>query len=359
LVLFGSVNGASPQQLNHRWRDGIDQQQTPLRRCAGRSMKPNLRLVAFIVLAVATGRAEPVRSDTIVVRGEITSSSPIASGLSVELAGNGVRFESAFVGPDNSFEFRSVTPGVHELRVVAANGQVLYQEYVSVAPNQTLSIRLPDQPRSDRSGESTISLQQLRHKVPAAAQKAFQKGERAAAKGDLDQARTCFEEAVARDPEFADAYNELGGADAGLNRLEEAAAQFQKAIDLVPEHRRALPNLSIVFAKMERFHEAGQVARRALQVVPGDGRMHYILAASLVVEHGNIDAILPHLERAAADVPSAHLTAADLLAQCGRFEEAIHHLEDYLNRAAPGDSSRPKAEARLAQLRQRSPSAAR
>ena len=195
-------------------------------------------------------------------------------------------------------------------------------------------------------------MQQLQHKVPPAAQKAFQKGERAATKGDLEQARTCFEEAVAQDPEFADAYNELGGVDAGLNHLADAASQFQKAIDLVPEHRRALPNLSIVLAKMERFHEAGQVARRALQVVPSDSRMHYILAASLVDEHGDIDEILAHLDRAATDIPSAHITAADLLAQNGRTDEAIHRLEGYLVRAAPGDALRPKVEARLAQLRQ-------
>jgi tetratricopeptide (TPR) repeat protein len=315
-------------------------------------MKPNVRLVALIVLVSAAGRAQPPRADTIAVRGEITSSSPLASGLSVELASNGTGSETAFVNSDNSFEFRSVTPGVHQLRVLAANGQVLYQEYVSVNPNQTLSIHLPDRSPANHSGESTISLQQLQHKVPAAAQKAFEKGERLAAKRDFEQARACFAEAVARDPEFADAYNELGGVEAALNRLEEAAAQFQKAIDLVPEHRRALPNLSIVLAKMERFHEAGQVARRALQVVPGDGRIHYILAASLLEENGNIDEILAHLERAAADVPSANVTAAEVLAQRGRQQEAIRHLEDYLKRAAPGDSLRSKVEARLAQLRQ-------
>jgi tetratricopeptide (TPR) repeat protein len=263
-----------------------------------------------------------------------------------------MRFESAFVNGDSSFEFRSVTPGMHQLRVVGGNGQVLYQEYVSVNPNQNLSIRLPEQPAAKRSSDSTVSLQQLQHKVPPAAQKAFDKGERAATKGDLDQARICFEEAVAKDPEFADAYNELGGVNASQNHLQEAAEQFQKAINLVPEHRKALPNLSIVLAKMERFHEAGQVARRALQLVPGDSRMHYILAASLVDEQGNIDEILAHLDRAAAGIPSANLTAADLLAERGRSEEAIHRLEGYLERAAPGDALRPKVEARLAQLRQ-------
>ena len=315
-------------------------------------MKQEVRLIALIVLVWAGGRAQPVQQETMVVRGEISSSSPLASGLTVELSGEGMRFETAFVNADSSFEFRSATPGMHQLRVLGANGQVLDQEYVFVNPNQNLSVRLPEQSPAKRSGDSTVSLQQLQHKIPPAAQKAFEKGERAAAKGDLDQARTCFVEAVTRDPEFADAYNELGGVNASQNHLPEAADQFQKAINLVPEHRKALPNLSIVLAKMERFHEAGQVARRALQLVPGDSRMHYILAASLLDEHGNIDDILAHLDRAAADIPSANLAAADLLAERGRAEEAIHRLEGYLERAAPGDALRPKVAARLAQLRQ-------
>jgi len=314
-------------------------------------MQQKVRLIALTILVLAAGRAEPVQPETMIVRGEITSSSPLGGSMTVELSGDGMRFETAFVNADSSFEFRSVTPGMHQLRVLGANGQVLYQEYVSVNPNQNLSIHLPEQPPAKRAGDSTVSLQQLQHKVPPAAQKAFEKGERAATKGNLDQARTCFEEAVTRDPEFADAYNELGGVNASQNHLPEAAEQFQKAINLVPEHRKALPNLSIVLAKMDRFHEAGQVARRALQFVPGDSRMHYILAASLVDEHGNIDEILAHLDRAAADIPSAHLAAADLLAERGRSEEAIHRLEGYLERAAPGDALRPKVEARLAQLR--------
>jgi thioredoxin-like negative regulator of GroEL len=71
-----------------------------------------------------------------------------------------------------------------------------------------------------------------------------------------------------------------------------------------------------------------------------------------VDENGDIDEILAHLDRAATDIPSAHITAADLLAQHGRTEDAIHRLEGYLVRAAPGDALRPKVEARLAQLRQ-------
>ena len=35
--------------------------------------------------------------------GEITSSGPLASGMTVELSGDGMRFETAFVNTDSSF----------------------------------------------------------------------------------------------------------------------------------------------------------------------------------------------------------------------------------------------------------------
>src|SRR5215469_15989401 len=159
-------------------------------------MKVKLRLMsAAIFLMLVPARAQSSRQETMVVHGEISSSASV-SGLSVELVGNGVPSETALVNGDNSFEFRSATPGVHQIRVVASNGQVIYEEYVSLSPNLSLSIRLPDQPSNNSSHGSTVSLQELQHKVPAAAQKAFQKGEEAAAKGDLSHARICFEEAI-------------------------------------------------------------------------------------------------------------------------------------------------------------------
>jgi tetratricopeptide (TPR) repeat protein len=290
----------------------------------------------------------------VLMRGEIVSGQAIAGPLTVELSGNGaVPAAAATVNPDNTFEFRSATLGMHQLRVIGPNGQVLYEENINFTnPAATISIRLPDSPQNaNRSGGSVVSLQQLRHKVPPTARKAFDKGEQAVAKGDLPGARSAFQEAVTIDPEFADAYNELGGVESGLKHLPEAAEQFQKAIDLVPEHPMALPNLSITLAKMQRMHEAGQVAKRALQVAPSDGRMHYILAASLLAEEGTFEQIIAEFERAADTVRAAHVIVAELLAREGHSEEAIRHLETFLATAPPDDSLRAKAEARLAALR--------
>jgi tetratricopeptide (TPR) repeat protein len=288
------------------------------------------------------------------VRGEISCDTSIPGTLTVEIGGNGSGpTETATVNADGSFEFRSAPPGAHELRVIGPGGGILHIENVVIhGPNQFLSIRLPSAPSPNRSAGSSISVRQLNHKVPPPAMKAFTKGEQAAAKGEYRAAAESFRQAIELDPEFADAYNELGAADAALNDLPKAAEDFQKAVDLVPDHSLALPNLAIILAKLKRYHEAGDVARRALKLAPGSCHMHYILAASLLLENGNSEEALENLQRAAEEMPKARLLAADLLSQRGRREEAIHQLEEYLRVAPPDDSSRAKAEARLAQLKQ-------
>ena len=213
------------------------------------------------------------------------------------------------------------------------------------------SIRLNTQSSANRSAGSTVSLQQLTHKVPRQAQKAYDKGRQAAHKGDQHAAEGFFRQAVEADPEFVDAHNELGASEVALGELPEAAEQFQKAIELVPEHRLALPNLSVVLAKLKRFHEAGEVARRALVVLPGEPRMHYILALSLLAENKQTPEVLNNLRRAAPDIPKAHIVAAEVFANTGRPDEAVLELEEYLRVQPADDKERPKVEARLAELR--------
>jgi tetratricopeptide (TPR) repeat protein len=317
-----------------------------MRRCS--------RLAGIGLLAAAMVLAQPSSAQRgVVVRGEISSSAPIVGTLTVELESNGsASAQSTVVNPDGTFEFRYASPGAYDLRVTALGGATIHQEFVNIGgPNQVLSIRLPDRaPSASRSADSTISLQQLNHKIPPQAQKAFTKGQQAVAKGNQQQAAEYFHQAVTVDPEFVDAYNELGAAEASLGELPQAAEEFQKAIDLVPEHRLALPNLSIVLAKMKRFREAADVARRALKVVPGACKIQYVLAASLIAEHGYTDEALDNMQRAAAEIPRAHLVAADLLVERGRRQDAVRQLEEYLRTASANDAERTKVEARLAEL---------
>jgi Flp pilus assembly protein TadD len=316
-------------------------------------MKPRF-LVAVICAFIgsATVAQETGRAKIYSVRGEVSTMQPLLGGYTVELSRNSGMSESVPLSADGSFEFHSAQDGVQELRVVSPRGSIIHKETVFInGPHQMLAIRLADEPSVPRSTPSTITIQQLQHKVPPEAKKAFDRGQHAAAEAKYQEAVEAFRQAVTIDPEYADGLNELGVAEAATGDLEHAAEDFQKAVDVAPEHPMALPNLSIVLAKLRRFHDAEEVARRALKVVPNSARVRYILAASILVDHGDPEEALQNLERAATEIPKAHLVAADVLMILNRPDEAIRHLEQFLRDAAPDDKDRVAAEARLAALR--------
>jgi tetratricopeptide (TPR) repeat protein len=288
------------------------------------------------------------------VRGEISPAPPGISSLTVELSANGNSAgQIVHVAPDGSFEFRASPRGAYELKLVGPGGAVIHQETVMLTgSSQLLSIRIGDTSQANRSTGGTVSLQQLSHKVPPLARKAFDKGEQAQTKGRYDEAAAFYRQAVSIDPEYADAFNELGAMEARQGDLAHAVEDFQKAVEAVPEHAMALSNLSIVLAKLRRFEEAAEAARRALRAMPGSGTQHFVLATSLLFSSGDSDEVLDNFERSAAEVPRGHLVAAQLLVRRGRREDAVRHLQDFLRLAPPGDREREKAEALLGELRQ-------
>ncbi len=317
-------------------------------------MRECLRFTVIGSLAVAMLIAQtPDARSGFLLRGEI-SPLPAGSGmLMIELSPNGGGpSESTPVSPDGTFEFRSAHAGLFGFRILGSGGSVVYQDTVVVnESNHFLSIRLPEPGSANRTADNTVSIHQLAHKVPPQARKAFDKGEHAKGKGNNEQAAELFRQAVAMDPQFADAFNELGAIDVGQGNLDQAAHDFQKAIDAVPEHRLALSNLTIVLAKLRRYDDAAAVARRALQVDPSSSTLKYLLAISLLSVKGDSDEVLDNLERSANEVPMAHLMAAELLVRRGKRVQAIRHIEDYLRVVPADDKHRDRAEAMLADLR--------
>jgi len=205
-----------------------------------------------------------------------------------------------------------------------------------------------------RSNESaaTVSFQQLQHKVPKQALKEYKKGRAASAKGDKESALDHFQNAVQIDADFANAHNDLGVVLAKLGNTDEAAEEFQKAVELAPNHAAALGNLSLTLYMLTRYHDALPLARRALKLDPNLIYVRYVLALSLIAEHGDSKEALENLELAAPQFPEARVIASNILVQIGRRDEAASELEAYLRSAPKAESSRQEIEIRLAQLRQ-------
>jgi hypothetical protein len=78
--------------------------------------------------------------------------------------------------------------------------------------------------------------------------------------------------------------------------------------------------------------------------------IRYLLALSLSMRTGDEAEALHNLERAARELPQAHLIAAQLLERTGRPEDAAKQLESYLQVSAAGDTRRPEIEQWLAAL---------
>ena len=201
------------------------------------------------------------------------------------------------------------------------------------------------------SSTTTVSLEQLQHKVSSQAWKEYKKGRKACSKGDYENAVNHLQNTIQLDSDFADGHNDLGVALEKLGNFGEAADEFQKAVNLAPNHKQAIGNLVLSLYLLQRYRDVVPLAQRALKGNPSLLYVHYVLGVSLIAANGNRKEALDNLERAAPNFPEARLIISQLLAQKGRRGDAAWELEEYLRAVPKTDPTRQKAEVQLAQLR--------
>lgn len=152
------------------------------------------------------------------------------------------------------------------------------------------------------------------------------------------QAIACFEAALARDPDFADAYCGLAdslciqGFYGGISSAEafaRARAAVEKARALAPDS--PTPHLSR--AILEHYYgwdfaREEQELKEAIQLNPGAPAPYYWLGA-LHYLRGMPDRAKPYVDRQMEldpMSPSAHCSMGEMLHQDGRPEDALFHL---------------------------------
>jgi len=286
------------------------------------------------------------------VHGQISSENAIVGVLMVELSIPNRPGTIKAPIENGSFEFRGLPSGQYQLQLSGAAGQIVYEQSILITGGyQSLTIEIPARSNGGKSNDATVSIRQLQHNVPSEAQKEFAKGKTASNKGEHALALDHFQKATQIDPEFSEAFNSTGVSDMALGHFKQASDEFQKAVDLVPDYAVALANLSLALCRIEQYHDAAEVARRALKLDPLLPKVRYVLGLSLASAGGNQAEALDNLERAATEVPAAHLLAAKILVETDRREDAAKQLEDYLHSSAVEGVDRQKIEAWLEQLR--------
>jgi len=164
--------------------------------------------------------------------------------------------------------------------------------------------------------------------------------------GHRDQARSAFTTAIALDPAYAEAHNNLANVNQLDSRMEEAAAGYRQALALDPGYGEARANLArALHAAGNQLHESARYAEataaytESLALAPDCAEAHYNLAVTHTIEK-RIEAARDCYEsalRLKPDYAEAHNNLANVLLALGETEaalasyrQALAHRPDYL-----------------------------
>ena len=271
--------------------------------------------------------------------GELEAAAGASPGrLSARLDGMGGATPPAVaqVGWDGRFRFRDVSAGSYTLHIIDEYGDEIAAQPVTVSPLMaTLSIRLPERTVRQPVG-GTVSVARLRHKPPAKARRAYDRAAKLSQAGEWERAAAELEQAVAVDPEFEEARNDLGTQYARLGRYAEAVVQFRLALEIDPDAALPRSNLAYVLIQLRQFDASEEQVRRAPHLDPMNIRAHYVLGCVLAQRPETRTAAIGEFRSAAPHLPQAHLALAAVYEAMGKQQSASSELELYRKAVAAG-----------------------
>lgn len=156
----------------------------------------------------------------------------------------------------------------------------------------------------------TVTVQELSHHVPRKAEKEFEKAWKAEDKGDHEGAILRFQKAIAIDPEFRAALNDLGSVYLEVERDDLAIQEFTKAIEVDPHSSRPCSNLALAYLRTGRYGDSERAARRAIDLDSMNLHGRLVLGMALILEGRYTQETEMRLKEAAVDFPCANLWLA-------------------------------------------------
>ena len=109
--------------------------------------------------------------------------------------------------------------------------------------------------------------------------------------GKLEEAIACYRQALALDPNFANAHFNLGTALQRLGQQDQAAACYREALRLAPDYAEAHSNLGLVLQELGRLEEAATFHRRAAELKPQSAEVQANLGGALREQGQLVEAI--------------------------------------------------------------------
>jgi len=152
------------------------------------------------------------------------------------------------------------------------------------------------------------------------------------AAGDYTSARDFYQSAVDKNPNDADAHNNLAQALEHLGKVDDAVKHFERAASLVPDKWAYRFNLAHALSTADKWDRAVTEYREAVRLFPADYATQYNLALALY-KKGDAAAAVPEFEKAIALAPneaSFHFSLGMTYEKLGRVADAVREYRKFL-----------------------------
>jgi len=294
--------------------------------------RQDLRLPTAFLLD-AEGRVVKAYRDGIDVTEIARDAAQIQASPTARLA-RAVPFAGTLYAPPGR---RSYLPYGHELLDQGLDAAALtaFEHAAQSDPNSSTLYRLGSLLlKSGQPEKARAALERALVKQPDLAEASNDLGTLLAQGGDVEAAIGRFRAALQSAPEYPDALNNLGYALLLTGRESEARELYEKALALQPDFPEAINNLGMLLGRAGDLGAAEARFRDALARRPGYGEAANNLALVLVAR-GQSDAAVRLLESFLASDPAfenTYVTLAKIYLAAGKPREAAQVLERLLQR---------------------------
>lgn len=202
----------------------------------------------------------------------------------------------------------------------------LYQRILEIAPNHPDALHL-SAVIAHQNGQHERALVMLDKaiKIRASGPMYCNRGLTLEACGQLDEAVDSYRHALALEPGYAEAHNNLGNALQKQGKQEDALKRYQRAIALKPDYADAHYNLAYLFQQQNQLAAAAESYRCALVFNPGYAAAHNNLGNVLMAQ-GDIAAAFDCYQEALVLNPNdaeTHRNMGKCLSALGKFDSAL------------------------------------
>lgn len=219
-------------------------------------------------------------------------------------------------------------------------------------PRGYLPVHLLPLERKEKPRPEVVSVSRLKHVPEKGALKLYQEALREIEKGNWAQAEGKLRQAIERDANFVEAYNELAVLHMGKKAYAEAERVLRQALEKDPEALHPLLNLGVCLNYLGRHQEALSPLRHVVQQSPNWVAAHVHLGIALL-ETDQLAEAEKHLVRGTTseglERALAYLYLGKLYAQTGEVTRAVEAWRTYL-RLDPNSPNAERIRALLAQM---------